>query len=281
MKVFRISQLAVEYLLFCKKYLDNTIVLLKKEFSNSLDENKELKTTNHDLKAEANRLRKKLKEIECAPLPEVATFRCDQCGKVFATDDYLQAHVRRRHEISNSTTSAYQEETNKLQLEIKELKERLNTTEKLITHEKDIDTSKELQSCTKLEELQQKFEILKTHVETELKLLHTQKEFQEKYEKLFEATITKTKAAFIEAEDLRGKLHNWGEGDLQSLRKNSGTQTYLEVQEVAIETSREEDLDKMQQEITQRQINKVEGALEEMVCWFFAQETSILKDFFR
>lgn len=30
-KMFQISQLAVEYLLFCKKYLDNTVVLLKKE----------------------------------------------------------------------------------------------------------------------------------------------------------------------------------------------------------------------------------------------------------
>lgn len=30
-KIFRLSQLAVEYLLFCKKYLDNTVVLLKKD----------------------------------------------------------------------------------------------------------------------------------------------------------------------------------------------------------------------------------------------------------
>lgn len=32
-KMFRVSQLSVEYLLFCKKYLDNTVVLLKKEIS--------------------------------------------------------------------------------------------------------------------------------------------------------------------------------------------------------------------------------------------------------
>lgn len=36
-KVFRISQLAVEYLVFCKKYLDNTVILLKKELANSLE----------------------------------------------------------------------------------------------------------------------------------------------------------------------------------------------------------------------------------------------------
>lgn len=32
-KIFRIGQLAIEYLLFCKKYLDNTVILLKKELS--------------------------------------------------------------------------------------------------------------------------------------------------------------------------------------------------------------------------------------------------------
>lgn len=34
-KLFKISQLAVEYLVFCKKYLDNTVVLLKKELAKS------------------------------------------------------------------------------------------------------------------------------------------------------------------------------------------------------------------------------------------------------
>lgn len=32
-KIFRMGQLAVEYLLFCKKYLDNTVVLLKKDMA--------------------------------------------------------------------------------------------------------------------------------------------------------------------------------------------------------------------------------------------------------
>lgn len=30
-KMFRVSQLSIQYLVFCKKYLDNTVVLLKKE----------------------------------------------------------------------------------------------------------------------------------------------------------------------------------------------------------------------------------------------------------
>lgn len=30
-KMFRVSQLSIQYLIFCKKYLDNTVVLLKKE----------------------------------------------------------------------------------------------------------------------------------------------------------------------------------------------------------------------------------------------------------
>lgn len=258
-----------------------------------------------DLKSETNRLRKKLKELECASVPEIVTFRCEHCGKAFATDDYLQSHIKRRHEITNNNNnSAYQEETNRLQLEIKELKERLNTTEKLITHheptnEKDVDTTKET-NWSKLEELQQKFDILKTHVENELKLLHTQKEFHEKYEKLFEATINKTRAAFTEAEGLRGRLDNRGEGDLL-LRKNSATQTYVQVQEVAVEATCDAfergnkinkelpiekksdlnvDFEKMQQEFvaeTQQQINKVEGAIGEMVIWWFCNFLYLLK----
>lgn len=250
-----------------------------------------MKTSIKDLKSEANYLRRKLKEIDCSPVPEIATFRCEHCGKAFATDDYLQAHIKRRHELSNN--SAYQEETNKLQLEIKELKERLNITEKLLTlreqnNEKDVDTTKE-SNWSKLEELQEKFDVLKMHVENELKLLHTQKEYQEKYEKLFEATINKTKAAFLEAESLKERLENRAESNLL-LRKNSSTQTFLEVQEVATEISSEDfeqrktvelqrdeqpdlrvDLEKMQKELvaeTQQQISKVEGALGEMVCCF-------------
>lgn len=32
-KIFRFSQLSVQYLLFCKKYLDNTVALIKTEFT--------------------------------------------------------------------------------------------------------------------------------------------------------------------------------------------------------------------------------------------------------
>lgn len=32
-KMFRVSLLSIQYLIFCKKYLDNTVVLLKKELS--------------------------------------------------------------------------------------------------------------------------------------------------------------------------------------------------------------------------------------------------------
>lgn len=46
-KIFRISQLAVEYLLFCKKYLDNTIDLLKKDLATA----SQVSATNKPLKS--------------------------------------------------------------------------------------------------------------------------------------------------------------------------------------------------------------------------------------
>ena len=42
-KLFRLSQLAVEYLLYCKQYLDQSVVILKEELKYKLEENVKLK----------------------------------------------------------------------------------------------------------------------------------------------------------------------------------------------------------------------------------------------
>lgn len=77
-------------------------------------------------------------------------FQCGVCKKRFLSDSYLKSHQNRRHstpitiqnseasqpETSKSLESKYKEETNKLFLEIKNLKERLNSTEKLLKVDK-------------------------------------------------------------------------------------------------------------------------------------------------
>lgn len=60
--------------------------------------------------------------------------QCSHCDKTFLTAGYLEAHNMRRHpgmQLPNPSHS----ETERLQSEIKELKERLNNTERLLHKE--------------------------------------------------------------------------------------------------------------------------------------------------
>ncbi|KAJ4432662.1 hypothetical protein ANN_21285 [Periplaneta americana] len=65
-------------------------------------------------------------------------FKCPQCGKTFLTAGYLEAHHERRHvglafsSPTNPTPEPLRSETERLQSEIKELKERLNIAEQFL-----------------------------------------------------------------------------------------------------------------------------------------------------
>ncbi|XP_018320476.1 zinc finger protein DZIP1 [Agrilus planipennis] len=198
LKIFQLSQLAVEYLLFCKKYLDNTVVILKKGILSNTEEIADLK---HELQQKDEEIELLETKIKSSKLQyhtykdDASAFQCSLCCKVFATREFLEAHNKRRHQELNST-SAFQQETDKLQTEIKQLKERLNTTEKLV-HKNDY-PKRELLSPNEISinddkklinELQQKFELLKVYVEGELKTLQFQSSDQSKYEKWFEVFL--------------------------------------------------------------------------------------------
>lgn len=67
-KIFRLAQLSVEYLLYCKQYLDRSVIILKDELRSKLEENDKLKKevtsikeNNKDLK---DKFRDKYKFIE-------------------------------------------------------------------------------------------------------------------------------------------------------------------------------------------------------------------------
>ncbi|OAD59232.1 Zinc finger protein DZIP1L [Eufriesea mexicana] len=118
-KLFCLAQLAVEYLLYCKQYLDHSVMILKDELRLKIEENVKLK-----------------KEI--ASLEEV----CPHCPKTFISPMFVSAHIIRRHAYASNlymTASPihehYRSETEKLHNEIKNLKERLNETERVIRNE--------------------------------------------------------------------------------------------------------------------------------------------------
>lgn len=149
---------------------------------------------------------------------EKPLFKCPQCNKLFSTEEFLNSHIKRRHSAS-VPLDEQKLETDKLHLEIKELKGRLNSAEKMFQQEQSLNGSpaKELDT-KKIDELMQKFEELRLHVQSELKIIQSQHSLETKYEKLFEVFSNQ-------------KLQQKEENVVESCRRRreSTTQTDLKV----------------------------------------------------
>lgn len=134
-KYFILSQLAIQYLLFCKKFLDETVTTLRESLCESQMENAHLKKLNHENNNELLQLHKKFQQMET--INEVV-FPCSLCTKNFISNDMLNTHMKRKHgKIDEPDTNSRDKDRNlinaiKLELEIKQLKERLNVAERSI-----------------------------------------------------------------------------------------------------------------------------------------------------
>jgi len=67
-KLFRLAQLSVEYLLYCKQYLDHSVIILKDELRQKIEQNislkKEITTLEDTIKNLKERSKEKRKLIE-------------------------------------------------------------------------------------------------------------------------------------------------------------------------------------------------------------------------
>ncbi|XP_043287467.1 uncharacterized protein [Venturia canescens] len=147
-KLFRLAQLAVEYLLYCKQYLDHSVVILKEELRSKQNENSELRDELCAKEKSIKELRDKLKERSRIIETKLSdshgeAHKCPECPKTFVSALFMNAHLSRRHpnvsrvSLSSPAHEQYRAETEKLHNEIKSLKERLNLTERVIRNETD------------------------------------------------------------------------------------------------------------------------------------------------
>lgn len=183
--------------------------------------------------SEVHKLKKKVRDLKSTlqivqkykPIgvtnEEIGTFQCNECNKLFVNLEYLKAHILRRHpnndidienvknvenQINNSPIhTQYKAETDRLQMEIKSLKEKLNNTERFFQNEDQKHKNEDkleknvAQNANKnsdeyykgIEKLHEQFELLKTQIESELHTLKEQKNDQTKYDKMMEHIITK------------------------------------------------------------------------------------------
>lgn len=120
----------------------------------------------------------------------IGAFKCDKCSKVFSTEDYLNAHIRRRHSEEDSQMN--DSETDKLQSEIKQLKERLNSAEKMLQEKAVVESENPQKNGNDdiVAEIQEKFNSFKEQVENEIANLQLEKTFyEEKYGKMFDLVV--------------------------------------------------------------------------------------------
>jgi len=141
-KYFVMSQYAIQYLLYCRTYLDESVGELREAHATAQREIAKLRQSLGESNNEVVQLHKKITQIEA--IREVV-FPCHMCTKNFISNDALNLHIVRKHSVSTPTTnmaggSVAKDKDNdmqlintiKMELEIKQLKERLNAAERNI-----------------------------------------------------------------------------------------------------------------------------------------------------
>lgn len=131
-KYFGFAQLSVQYLLFCKQFLDQTVSGIRSAAFESQKENSRLQRILKRRNDELLHLQKKQQQKQIV-------YSCTKCTKNFVSNELLNKHILNKH----SEDLNYVEkppvvviDTNQLELEIKQLKERLNIAEKDLIDQK-------------------------------------------------------------------------------------------------------------------------------------------------
>ncbi|XP_064554851.1 cilium assembly protein DZIP1L [Drosophila montana] len=141
-KYFVMSQYAIQYLLCCRTYLDESVGELREAHETAQQEIAKLRKSLSESNNEVVQLHKRITQIET--IREVV-FPCHLCTKNFISNEALNIHIGRKHRVGTPTTSlaggvSAKDKDNdmqlinaiKMELEIKQLKERLNAAERNI-----------------------------------------------------------------------------------------------------------------------------------------------------
>lgn len=142
-KYFTMSQYAIQYLLCCRTFLDESVVELREAHATAQQEIAKLRKSLSESNNEIIQLHKKITQIET--IREVV-FPCHLCPKNFISNEALNIHIGRKHRVGTPTAtpagggSVSRDRDNdmqlintiKMELEIKQLKERLNAAERNI-----------------------------------------------------------------------------------------------------------------------------------------------------
>nr|XP_013795261.1 PREDICTED: zinc finger protein DZIP1L [Apteryx mantelli mantelli] len=146
LKVLKMAQLSIEYLLHCQESLSAALALQAGRLQAALDElacaKQEVARQEEELRGvkEESRRRKKLIATQQLLLQAGANsyHKCQLCDKAFVNYSFLQAHIQRRHTEASEAGEQRKKQVEQMEDEIQELKVKLRETQQRLEAERDM-----------------------------------------------------------------------------------------------------------------------------------------------
>ncbi|XP_074070949.1 cilium assembly protein DZIP1L isoform X2 [Macrotis lagotis] len=179
LKVLKMAQLIIEYLLHSQDYLSANIVSLEEKLQSTLEQQeqteKKLGKQTEELKGvkEESRRRKKMLSMQQLLIQAGASnyHKCHFCDKAFLNNSYLQAHIQRRH-VETKQSEKQKQQMQHMEDGIEELKAKLKWTQSQLEAEREAEKQRQLQEAesTRLRETEAKKEFDRWKEEERMKL---------------------------------------------------------------------------------------------------------------
>ncbi|XP_007493986.2 cilium assembly protein DZIP1L isoform X1 [Monodelphis domestica] len=179
LKVLKMAQLIIEYLLHSQDYLSANIISLEEKLQSTLEQQEQTKQKldkqAEELKGvkEESRRRKKMLSMQQLLIQAGANnyHKCHLCDKAFMNNSYLQGHIQRRHaEVKQSERQKQQMQ--QMEDGIEELKAKLKGTQAQLEAEREAERQRQMQEAENihLREIEAKKELEKWKEEERKKL---------------------------------------------------------------------------------------------------------------
>ncbi|XP_066454169.1 cilium assembly protein DZIP1L isoform X2 [Eleutherodactylus coqui] len=221
LKVLKLAQLTIEYLLQCQEFLCNNVAQLEDQVQKAIGEHQKTKDDmakqGEELRKvkEENKIRKKLFETQQTIFKADANnyHKCQLCDKAFMTYYHLQEHHKRRHPEAAELDKQKKRQVDDIQDGIQELKNSLVKTQSQLETEREIEHQRRMQeleeSRRKEEHLIRDFERWKE--EERVKLQNEMDKLRQQLVSHFEDLALKSTARFQDMESKPSVVSNLGD----------------------------------------------------------------------
>ncbi|XP_063771600.1 cilium assembly protein DZIP1L [Pseudophryne corroboree] len=221
LKILKLAQLTIEYLLQCQEYLSNTVAQLEERLQESASEHQQTKHEMVNLAEEIKKLkeenkrRKKLIGTQQMLIQAGANnyHKCQLCDKAFMNYSYLQGHVERRHPEITQLERQRKKHAEQVDDGIEDLRNKLQKTQSQLETEREMDHQRRMQE---LEDAHRREENIKRDFETwkkeeRIKLQNEMDHLRQQLLSQIEDITIKNAATYQDLESKKTTSSNLGE----------------------------------------------------------------------